>query len=340
MGVAVWESLVLPTKRRHGLLKRLCSPSKLALIGLNLMVYYLLLRWVEENIQPGRLVDYFRQIPVWALLGTISIDLAALTLYGARMGLLLGRDFRTAFSIVNIGYALNTLFPLRLGEAMRIYLSHRFFGTPLTGIFAASVAEKLIDLLNILLLAAIVVTFAAGEIIQTSVLFPATVLVVLGVGAVALFRLYVVRIVRLFPKGSRLRKIFIELHKHASGYPIWRILGITSGIWALNIALVFFSFNTYLPEVHISILDAVVLLLILVLAIAIPSAPAGLGLFEAGIVVYLTQKSGVGNEAALAAAAVFHLATTLPQLGITGWLLWGRGGPSAREVRNERDSNY
>lgn len=319
-----------PVKRRQGLGKRLRSPSTLFLIALNLVAYCLLLQWVRENIQFERLTSYFSQIPIWAILGSLCINLTALAMYGARMALLLGKDFSTAFSIINIGYALNTLFPLRLGEAMKIYLGHRLFGTPLTGIFAASVTEKLIDLGKVLLLAAIVAVFVTGEYIQTSTLLSVTILVVMGAGAVALFRLYIVRIVKLFPKGSRLRRISIELHKHASGYPMGRVLAVTAAIWILNIALVFFSFNTYLPEVHVGILDAIALLLILALAIAIPSAPAGLGLFEAGIVAYLTQKTGVGNEAALAAAFVFHLVITLPQLVMTGWLLWARRGISPR----------
>ena len=315
-------------ERHHGLAARLRSPSRLGLIGLNLVVYCLLLRWFSENIQLGKLMDHLGQIPVWALLGSLSINLAALALYGLRMALLLGRGFRVAFSVINIGYALNTLIPLRLGEAMKIYLSHRFYGIPLVGIFSASVAEKLADLLKLLLLSAVVVAFAAGELIQTSVLFPLAVLVVMGVAALVLFRLYIVRIVKLLPKGSRLRRISIELHKHAGSYPVSRVLAISVVIWALNVALVFFTFNTYLPDLHIGILDAAVLLLILALAIAIPAAPAGLGLFEAGIVAYLTQKFGVGNEAALAAAGVFHLVITLPQLAITGWLLWSRGNLS------------
>jgi uncharacterized protein (TIRG00374 family) len=294
------------------------------LIGLNLVVYYLLLRWIVGNIQPARLVDHLGQIPAWALLGSLSINLMALVLYGVRMALLLGRDFRTAFSIVNIGYALNTLIPLRLGEAMKMYLGHKLYGIPTVGIFAASVAEKLADVIKLLLLGIVVAVFTAGELVQTSVLFPVAVLVFLGAAVFVLFRLYIVSIVKLLPKRGRLRRISIELHKHAGSYPVRRILAISFAIWTLNVTLVFFTFNTYLPELHISFLDAATLLLITALAIAIPSAPAGIGLFEAGIVAYLTQKSGVGNEAALAAATAFHLITTLPQLAITGWLLWSR----------------
>lgn len=311
-------------EHHHGLGKWLRSPSKLALIGLNLVVCCLLLKWVAENIQLDRLVDHLGQIPAWALLGSLAINLMTLALYGMRMALLLGRDFRTAFSIINIGYALNTLIPLRLGDAMKMYLGHKLYGTPLLGIFAASVAEKLADLFYLLLLGVVVAVFAAGELIQTSVLFSVAALVFLGAAAFVLFRLYIVRIVKLLPKRGRLRRISIELHKHAGSYPAKRILTISFGIWILNVAVVFLAFNTYLPGLHISLLDAATLLLIVVLAIAIPSAPAGIGLFEAGIVAYLTQKSGVGNEAALAAAAAFHLINTLPQLAITGWLLWWR----------------
>lgn len=308
-------------EHHHGVSKWLRSPSKLALIGLNLVICYLLLRWVADNIQLDMLLDYIRQIPAWVLLGALAFNLSALALYGVRMALLLGRDFRTGFSIVNIGYALNTLIPLRLGDAMKMYLSHKLYKTPLVGVFAASVAEKLADLFNLLLLGVAVAVFTAGELVQVNVLLPVAALVCLGGAGLVLFRLYSVRIVKLLPKRSRLRRVFIELCKHARGYSVRHILVISFGIWALNVAIIFFSFNTYLPELHVSLLDAATLLLILSFAIAIPSTPAGIGLFEAAIIAYLTQKLGINSEAALAVATVFHLVAILPQLAIAGWLL-------------------
>jgi hypothetical protein len=79
-------------------------------------------------------------------------------------------------------------------------------------------------------------------------------------------------------------------------------------------------------------LDAATLLLILSFAIAVPSAPAGIGLFEAGIVVYLTQKLGVNTEAALAVATVFHLVNTVPQLAMASWLLWRRKSHAQKNI--------
>lgn len=308
--------------RPSGFGRILRNPSKVVLVALNLFAYFLLLRWAIMNINPGRLMEAFGQIPGWALLGSLFINLLALVLCGARMSLLLGKDFHTSFSIINIGYALNTLFPLRLGEPVKLYLSRKLFEIPLTGIFAASVAEKLFDLVMALLMVATVLVFATAELIQVGTLLSISALVLAGGVTVVLFRRHVVRIVKLFPKGSRLRRIFIELHKHSGSYRIGRILIVTTGIWIMHIFLVYFSFNTYLAEIHISILESVALLMVMVLAIAIPSAPASLGLFEAGIVAYLTQKHYVGNEAALISASIFHIVIITPSAAVTARVLW------------------
>lgn len=314
----------MPKNARHsGFGRILRNPSKIVLIALNLVAYFLMLRWAVENINLGKLMEAFGQIPSWVLLGSLFINLLALVLCGTRMSLLLGKDFYTSFSIINIGYALNTLFPLRLGEPVKLYLSRKLFGVPLADIFAASVAEKLFDLVMTLLFVAVVLVFATAGLVQVSALLSVSALVLVGVVAVILFRRYVIQIVKLFPKGSRLRRIFIEVHKHSGDYRIGRILIVTTGIWILNILLVYFSFNTYLPELRIGILEAVALLMVMALAIAIPSAPASIGLFEAGVVAYLTQTHYVGKEAALVVASAFHLIISLPQLIVTAKILLG-----------------
>lgn len=309
------------------------SPSSLVLIALNLAVCVFLAQWVSENIHPERLVEQIGRIPIDAILVSIAINFAALMIYGVRMAMLLGCNFRTAFAIVNIGYSLNTLMPLRLGEAAKIYFAHRLFGTPLTAIFAASVAEKLFDLAKLLLLALLVAGFAARDLLPSSIFLSIAILLAGAVAGVAVFRRNIIGIVRLLPKGGRLRRVSIELHKHASGYPLIRILLVSLAIWAANVAIVHYAFNAYLPGVRVDFVDSVVLLLILALAVAVPGAPAGVGLFEAGMVAYLTQRLGAGNEAALAAATVFHLVISLPQLAVTGAILWRRAvAASARAM--------
>ncbi len=300
---------------------RLRNPSILGLLGFNLLAYCMLLKWLIESIQYDKVIDQLQQIPAWAVLGSLAINLATLAVYGVRMSVLLGKDFRVAFAVVNIGYALNTLIPLRLGEALKIYLCKELFGINFAGLISASAAEKLVDLLKLLLIGLVFIAFTAGELIRSNLMLLLVCFVVIGSCTLFLLRFKIVWFVKLLPKGGRFRRFLIELHNHVASYPIGYILMISGAIWILNIFLLLFTFNNFLIDLHIDILDAMGLLLIIALAISIPAAPAGIGMFEAGIVAYLTQKFGVDNESALAAAVVFHLVITIPQLVISGCLI-------------------
>lgn len=290
------------------------NSSKLSLVLLNLIGYALLLYWVVGNIDPRGLVAYLGRIPISGIFASLAIYLTTLVLYGARMALLLKSDFSVSFSIVNLGYAMNALLPLRLGEGIKIVIGHRLYRIPLTALFAASVTEKLADVLKLLLLGAIVAIFAASAFMRASVLGPVAVVAALAIVVIALSRKYMITLFRLLPRRGRLRRIYIELHKHFGSYPLGRIAALTVAIGGTNIVLIFVAINSYLPGVTFGILDATTLFLILAFAVALPSAPAGLGLFEGGAMVYLTQKVGVSDEAALAAAGVLHLVIVLPPL--------------------------
>jgi uncharacterized membrane protein YbhN (UPF0104 family) len=133
-------------------------------------------------------------------------------------------------------------------------------------------------------------------------------------------RTRIVLIVRLLPKGTRLRRLLISVHRHVGEYPLSKIALVSAVIWSLNVALMYFTFNTFLGNSRVSVSDAVALLLIISFAIATPSAPGGLGLFEAGIVAYLTQKLHIQSEVALASAIMFHFIITVPQTILTAVL--------------------
>ncbi|MFO1126800.1 MAG: lysylphosphatidylglycerol synthase domain-containing protein [Methylocystis sp.] len=79
-----------------------------------------------------------------------------------------------------------------------------------------------------------------------------------------------------------------------------------------NVCLVYVAFRTLLPEIDFTLVHAVTLLIIGALAIAVPASPAGLGLFEAGIVAYLVNAYGVQKERAISAALAYHFSITAP----------------------------
>lgn len=286
-----------------------------------MVLLYVLYRWVANNIDLDRLQQSLSRIPASAVLLSMAFNLSALGLYGLRMQMLLQRGFIESFAVINIGYVLNTLIPLRLGEIMKIWLSHRLYSLPVTEIVAASVVEKLFDLFKLLLLGGVLFALAAGKFIPGGLLPSLALFLVAATAGILLLRYKVVTIIRLIPKTSRLRRIAISMHRRADDYPLVRVFLVSLAIWAMNVLLMYITFNTFITGFRIDWSDAIALLLIISLAIAVPSAPAGIGLFEAGLVAYLTQVLHAGAEVALAAAVMFHLVITMPQMVLTAVLL-------------------
>ncbi|NDP48806.1 MAG: flippase-like domain-containing protein [Sulfuriferula multivorans] len=301
--------------------RRQALRSKLFLGLANVVLLYMLYRWVANNIDLDRLQQSLWRIPASALLLSVAVNLSALGLYGLRMQMLLRRGFIESFAVINIGYVLNTLIPLRLGEIMKIWLSHRLFRLPVTEVVAASVAEKLFDLFKLLLLGGILVALAAGRFVPGGLLPSLVLFLSVAAAGIFLLRYKVVAIIRLIPKKSRLRRIAISLHRHADEYPLVRVFVISLAIWTMNVLLMYVTFNSFILGIRVELTDAIALLLIISLAIAVPSAPASIGLFEAGLVAYLTQVLHADTEAALAAAVMLHLVITIPQMFLTGLLL-------------------
>ena len=79
--------------------------------------------------------------------------------------------------------------------------------------------------------------------------------------------------------------------------------------------------TTKFREINTSIDDAVAIFIIFSLSVSLPSAPFGIGVFEASIAYYLTNELNMSNEIALSLSFAFHLVTTLPQLFLTLFLL-------------------
>lgn len=297
------------------------SSARVIMIVLTLLLFAFFARWCHQNINFNALTQQLARIPAWAVAGSIAINICALLLYGERMALLLHDRFWPSFCIINVGYALNNVMPFRLGDAAKVYIARTLYGISVPRLITSTLVEKLIDLFKLALLAIIVLVFAADRLLHREELALPLIIVLGGGGAFWVFRALVSNLDRLLPNDSPLKQTILEFHHITANYPMAKILLVTVAIWTANVALTWFTFNTYISGLHFGIIDAVALLIIVALAVAVPSAPAGIGVFEAGTLIYLTRFFHVSNEAALAAAVVFHLAISIPQLLFVGVIL-------------------
>lgn len=296
---------------------------KILVFAVNIAVFIALLVWLYDNASFGATLVHLNAVPLGMILAASTINVVLLLVYGWRLACLLEGQFLPSLATVTLGFGLNGILPFRLGDLAKIAYANRVFAIPPASLAATTVVEKLLDLGALALVGLWLIqnqsgkfAFAEGAVVTILLLFLAgTLCLTVGLGALKRWRhltegrpVWVFKAVDLLVRKGNPRTLI-------------GLLLSTAMIWLMTLVMIFMVFSDMFNQ--FGMVDAAVLLLIMALAIALPSAPAGLGIVEAGIVGYLHQMLGVDLNQALAAALAFHFATFFPQVlaavSIIGW---------------------
>lgn len=277
----------------------------------------------------------------WIAVGVASA-LVTLALVTTRWGLLVGAGrspavWRTMWSAVVVGQAVNIMLPLRFGEAARLALTCRALGRPPGGVIVGLAFERVLDLAAFG--AAVLFLFTAGRMPDafSGAVPTALLLGVATIGAVLLA-------VRLMPPAlhwlrarvrgqSRLARWIdaqeADVRIGWSGIVHRRRLGVLGVLTALILVssastnyLVFQAFGLPVPP-----LAALVLLAVLQVGTAVVSVPGNIGVFHYLTVVTLATWQ-IPEPVALAAAIVLHAVSLGPRV-VLGAIALVRAPPAA-----------
>ncbi len=280
--------------------------------------------WLYRNIEFADLASQLKQIPLNAILIAMTMNVFVLLFYGTRLSSLLEGRFLSGFLIAMMGFTFNSLIPFRAGEGAKIYFGHSYFDYAIGGISAAVLLEKLYDVSAIIILSLLILASSDSSLVDPRMLIPAaSIIAMIFAGVFALRRQGVA--LRLpdwgVVRATRLDIFLKQAERLVARHRAGRTAFFTASIWMTNVCLVYVAFRTLLPEIDFTLVHAVTLLIIGALAIAVPASPAGLGLFEAGIVAYLVNSYGVQKERAISAALAYHFSITAPHtLIVVGFL--------------------
>lgn len=292
---------------------------------LNLAIFYFMIRWVVENIRPGVLVDALARISPTAIAYVIVANTVAVIFCSLRLAVLLRKPFGVSIYITNLGLGFNAILPLRMGDLTRIYYAKQLFSLSATNLLANALLEKFFDLIALGSLVVVVLLISGTSYIGAGLAEILFALILVGLIAIVAFHKFSYRLEKMLSEIDWARILVAGLRSHSRVHDLPRVSGYTLAIWLTNVGVVYIGFSCLLPTVGLGLFDAVALLLITALAIAIPGAPSGLGVFEAGIVAYLIQSFHIENELALACAFAFHMAITIPQVVVAiGIVIRGR----------------
>jgi uncharacterized protein (TIRG00374 family) len=229
-----------------------------------------------------------------------------------------------------VGQLFNSILPARGGEVARIVVLHQETRTSRVEALGTAVVERLYDVIALLLLL-FVLTPLLPDVnwLRRATILGSIVGVVVVVGVIVVDR-WGARPVRWMLKPlTRFRRITFEhvdraaanliqglgaLHRPHLAVPAFFL---TLASWLVLAA----AFWCVIEAFHLDLgYDAAVLMLITTtLALVIPSAPGGLGVFEAGGVVALTA-FGIDDSAALSCTVVLHALTLFPFM-IAGYVV-------------------
>lgn len=251
------------------------------------------------------------------------------------------------FSASAIGFMMNMIMPLRLGEIARPYLVAQRVGLSQAKTFATVVVERVLDLFALAVFGiGIVLAADVPSIVRqlawvaaglTATLFAVSYLVVVRRDAL-LPRLD--RIWRRIPKVGevilRLEHEFVDgMASVADPSTMLRTLAWSLYIWlviALSFSVAFLAMGLDVPFVGGGITVAT----IVALAVSVPSAPAFVGQFEWGCKLALEQIHGVAGGDAVGYSILVHVAQFLTQI-VLGVVFLAREGLSLRELSHVGD---
>lgn len=213
--------------------------------------------------------------------------------------------------IIYISFFANVVVPARLGEVYRAYLLRQETGLPATRTFGTVLAERLLDLIVLVLLMAIAILISLHETLPSELLIGLKVTIALvAAGVLGLIGLRFLRepVAQLIPERFRDRYYHFQEGTLGSFRRIPSLTALTVAVWACESMRFYFialSLNLISgPPLHVLAAAAFIGLGEALLTI-IPFTAGGVGLVEAGMAaMILLFNPNTPNAANLSVAAV------------------------------------
>ncbi len=301
-------------------------------LGVGLLV--LLLRTVSGDV----LASAFAHVDYTYLLIALVPFLLTFGIKVTRWGLLFGQDsptWWTLFGAISVGYGVNTVLPLRLGEVVTAYWVRDRSRVGMARALGTIAVERITDGVAVLL---ILVVFAPTVAFPRALVAPTIVvggLMVAGLAALVVVALmsapeagWAQRIIARF-RETPLRVVVEMLGQALTGVRALRdpgalslYLAYTVIIWVSNSVLFWLLVRAFHLDVPLS--AGFLLTGVLFLGMAVPSSPGYLGVFDYLMVLTLSLYD-VRHGPAVAAALAAHFINFVP-VTVVGLLLLARHG--------------
>jgi uncharacterized protein (TIRG00374 family) len=312
------------------MLRRSRVPLLLAGLILSVFFTYLAVRDVDWDI----FWDGLRTSDYWWLGPALVVLAVSVWVRAVRWRLLFQSESRPPVAATTraliVGQFFNSILPARAGEAARIVVLNQETGTSRAETLGTAVAERIADLLVLLLLLFVTLPFYPEVTwLRAAGVLALVLVVLLAFTSIALRRFgdrpltFLLRPLARLPVVPRAQtegiasKLVAGLHMLERPERAGPVAVLTTVSWLLIALSYWFILFAFEPDLGF---DAAILVLVTTtLSLVIPSLPASVGVFEAAALVAL-RPYGVDDSRALSYAVVLHAFTLLPYI-VAGYVV-------------------
>lgn len=267
-----------------------------------------------------------RANPIY-IVPAIAVYFVGVWLRAARWRLLMA-PFATVrterlFRIILIGFAINNVLPLRLGELVRTFLLRQSHGVPIASTLATVLIERLLDVFALCGIMTVVLLLgqprgwllaAAGTAATITAAGVVGLLIVLAVPRSLLERLFAVGVGiagRIHQRlGSLARSIVDGLRVLEDGRAVMAIVPLSISCWAAELGLYYFLALSL--DLNVGLLGLAAGMVMANLATVLPSPPGYVGTFDIALQGTLTESFGVAEVTAGAYTLLAHAVLLIP----------------------------
>jgi uncharacterized protein (TIRG00374 family) len=302
--------------------------------GISAVLLFVVVRSLQGDA--GQLTAALSAADWRLILPAIALYFIGVWLRSARWGLLLPEhSVKTSvlFRALVVGFTVNNLLPLRMGEVARAYLLSRWCRIPYGATVASLLVERVLDGLSlaVLLLVSLTLIPAPGYLLLVGVLAAGGFLTSAALLALAAWRASAVTAIAAFIARFLPLKIGTLVERLATNFArslalvhdpmrLARLLGLSLLAWCFELGLFFVLLLSFgLPASYP--------LALLVgsaanFATLVPSSPGYVGTFDGVLINVLHDVAGIAAGQAAAYDVVVHATLFLPVVLVGTLVLW------------------
>ena len=318
--------------------------------------------WVLRGEDPGEIIAQISQANPWYFLASVFVGTAGYFVRALRWKVLLhpirpDTALRSRFAGVSIGFAVNNIFPARLGEIARAFALTRVEPITLSGSVGSLVVERFLDaivLVTLFLVPMALPSFPGADGLLSGAFggmlrgtFGLLAIFLAGLAVLLIFPEPIVRLAERFfvrlPGGWGPRTV-VALESFLRALKVLRhpVLLTKAVVWSyafwlwhgLSFWLGFKAFG-----IDVGFAAAVFTEAVVGFAVAIPAAPGFFGTFQLGADLALSGVYGIAEPSALAFAFGYHLGGFFPITIIGLYYAWSIGFSVKDVRRGDADGN-